>query len=102
MAPPTSASAILSRSAVVLCGRQIVHAPAGVRRTIFCHSSRRTIAVGPWGHDSDAEVRTLLPQPASPDSNYRICWQASDLAKPTAPTKSDGAQADGLSVVMLS
>ena len=49
MAPPTSASAILSRSAVVLCGRQIVHAPAGVRRTIFCHSSRRTIAVGPWG-----------------------------------------------------
>ena len=62
MAPPTSASAILSRSAVVLCGRQIVHAPAGVRRTIFCHSSRRTIAVGPWGHDSDAEVRPLLPQ----------------------------------------
>ena len=42
MAPPTSASAILSRSAVVLCGRQIVHTPAGVRRTIFCHSSRRT------------------------------------------------------------
>jgi hypothetical protein len=57
---------------------QIVHAPAGVWRTIFCHSSRRTIAVGPWGHDSDAEVRTLLPQPASPVSNYRICWQASD------------------------
>ena len=64
MAPPTSASAILSRSAVVLCGRQIVHAPAGVRRTIFCQSSRRTIAVGPWGYDSDAEVRTLLPRTA--------------------------------------
>jgi hypothetical protein len=57
---------------------QIVHAPAGVCRTIFCHSSRRTIAVGPWGHDSDAEARILLPQPASPVSNYRICWQASD------------------------
>jgi len=74
---------------------QIVHAPAGVWRTIFCYSSRRTIVVGPWGHDSDAEVRTLLPQPASPVSNYRICWQVSDLAKPTA-------RADGLSVVMLS
>jgi hypothetical protein len=47
-------------------------------------------------------VRVLSAQPASPVSNYRICWQASDLAKPTAPTKSDGAQADGLSVVMLS
>ena len=82
-----------------LAERQIVHAPAGVRRTICCHSSRRTIAVGPIGHDSDAEV-ILLPQPASPVSDYRICWQASDLAKLTAPTKNDGAQAEGLSFVM--
>ena len=54
------------------CLAERLHAPAGVWRTIFCHSSRRTIAVGPWGHDSDAEARTLLPQPASPVSNYSI------------------------------
>jgi hypothetical protein len=33
----------------------------------------------------------------------RLAKEAADkVAKPTAPTKSDGAQADGLSLVMLS
>ena len=64
MAPPTSASAILSRSAVVLCGRQIVHAPAGVGARSSADSSRRTIAVGPWGHDS----RCRSSNPAAPAS----------------------------------